>query len=599
MTVTVYPGPGVDSWTTPGFSLTGRSTRFAATVNGTSAYVYGYARTSPFTSTAWSGGATVQQSFVKFAADEDAVLVISRLPGGTAITSCTVYPSLATPVVAGGVVTLRVPPGVNLWVECNGDRANVLHVFSCPIIDDPVSAGDPNVVTWASTGRAVQSVNTGADTITFASPHGFVTGDPINPVSTGTLPTDTVGTWTVHDVLFAIRVSDTVIQVARTWDGAAVDLTNAGTGTLTIYPRFFRTAGATLLIEEGVHKFGRLFSMATDTTLYLAPGAVATGHFDTRGQTRITIRGPGVLDGTWGLSENVPADANVDAAQWWVFFAARDGTNWISELVLREFTLVAHPYHLTSAVGPSDATDVQVISPWYWRTDGIQLYASTDYLTCRMARVYSYVGDDNLALWNRWRDFEADGCYFFNSNNGCILGGYRPFVGRLGYTCVIRDSYAMNLARASAGRPGDNTSPAPGGTAIFHSWSSGKARQQGFGQFDITIERLTVCGPLAGMLWSIGNTEHPPHWGQGHLVGPGDDYGLQGHFTFRDWVVEQEPAQRSLLMARDKSNTCFDFEFDGITIAGVELTARNLHRFVDMDPGCFDIRVGKRTVKGY
>ena len=97
MTVEVYSSPGTATY---------QSTRYSATVNGSTAYVYGYSDTAVMPTLAWSAGATVQPAWFQFGADETATVAITRLAG--AITSAVVYPKDkgVTQSIAGGVLTL-------------------------------------------------------------------------------------------------------------------------------------------------------------------------------------------------------------------------------------------------------------------------------------------------------------------------------------------------------------------------------------------------------------------------------------------------------------------------------------------------------------
>lgn len=120
MTVEVYDGPGTESW---------RSTRFAATVAGTTAYVYGRSRTTLFDTAVWDASDTVEMSWLTYGSNATTTVVLSKVSGS--ITSVAIYPSDTgtTSTIAGGVCTLSVPTNVRLRIEVNGDRANVMHLF--------------------------------------------------------------------------------------------------------------------------------------------------------------------------------------------------------------------------------------------------------------------------------------------------------------------------------------------------------------------------------------------------------------------------------------------------------------------------------------
>jgi len=94
----------------------------------------------------------------------------------------------------------------------------------------------------------VSSVDTGADTITVSSTTTILTGTPVYLLSSGTVP----GGLTSAVVYYAIVASATTLKLALSEDYAiagtpVVDLTSAGTGTITLYPALGATAG------QGVH----------------------------------------------------------------------------------------------------------------------------------------------------------------------------------------------------------------------------------------------------------------------------------------------------------------------------------------------------------
>lgn len=82
--------------------------------------------------------------------------------------------------------------------------------------------------------KTVSSVDASANTLTFAAPHSFVTGDVVKITSSTTVPAG-LGT----SAYYVIYVSDTVIKLAATpqWaiDNNPIDITNTGTGTHKIY----------------------------------------------------------------------------------------------------------------------------------------------------------------------------------------------------------------------------------------------------------------------------------------------------------------------------------------------------------------------------
>jgi hypothetical protein len=106
----------------------------------------------------------------------------------------------------------------------------------------------PNATYWKSLEYQPQQafapgdVNTGTDRITFGSPHGFETNDPVDITNTGGLPVSYDGGSAIGTVAltigYVIAISSTVLQISLTQGGPPLDLTLAGSGTHRIHRRY-------------------------------------------------------------------------------------------------------------------------------------------------------------------------------------------------------------------------------------------------------------------------------------------------------------------------------------------------------------------------
>lgn len=109
-----------------------RSTRFSATVDGETPFVYGWRRTAEFGAPGlWEAGDMVEASFFTYGADEDCTIVVSLVSGS--ITSAVLYPKELGIVVTvgGGTATFTVTQAnlrKPLLLEVNGDTANLLGI---------------------------------------------------------------------------------------------------------------------------------------------------------------------------------------------------------------------------------------------------------------------------------------------------------------------------------------------------------------------------------------------------------------------------------------------------------------------------------------
>lgn len=101
-------------------------------------------------------------------------------------------------------------------------------VAGVPILS--ISTGASPLITVKNRTFAPADVNTGTETITITS-HGFINGQKVRFVSSGTLP---VGLTANIDV-FIIGATTNTFQVSATLAGSAINLTSQGTGTHTVF----------------------------------------------------------------------------------------------------------------------------------------------------------------------------------------------------------------------------------------------------------------------------------------------------------------------------------------------------------------------------
>lgn len=99
-----------------------QSARFSATVNGSTAFVYGHAQVTHVTSQKYTFGSTLEASWLKFGSDATATVVATNLSGS--ITSYELIPDNLTGVsatVASNTITVTMPVEAQLFVIVNDD----------------------------------------------------------------------------------------------------------------------------------------------------------------------------------------------------------------------------------------------------------------------------------------------------------------------------------------------------------------------------------------------------------------------------------------------------------------------------------------------
>lgn len=552
MTVELYSSPGTSTWT---------SAKFAATVNASSAYVYGYARTTRMETLAWDAGDTPEQSWFTYGADVTTTVVVS-LVDTTPITSAIVYPKDAgvTQEIAGGVLTLTVPTDVRLRVEVNGDRAEALHIFSSPL-KATVPAGTTN---WTTLGKTV-TVDTGTDRLVFGSAHGYTAGQKITITSTGTNPGDVGGAFSPHEQFFITEVDGLEISIGRN-EGDSIDLTTAGSGTIKVWPAFYSSTSSALYFGAGEHSIARLFDLANDVTVYIDGGAVVTGSFDLRGLDGVEIKGPGVLSGTFGEYEDVEG-SSFSTRLGYCMFLGYNGSKFEYDNSVQGITIVASPYYVNQE-GVWSWRNVHSISPWAWEADGF--YLSGQSAPGRLAEVYRcflFQGDDSLKIADDYQNTTVTETFVVNSANSCFHGYYWPANTDNGYTVNVLDCHAMHLGIADSDADGVGF-PVKGGNAIIKSWIDGWASDTLKGHFNTTFTGLRVWGPMASRLLSLGNRRYPYNDDNDR-----EQYGQLSNWTISDLVTEYEPGQISLILGKDASNAP-----SGITFSSIVLGASTVYR---------------------
>lgn len=107
--------------------------------------------------------------------------------------------------------------GAGINVEAGAGATDKLFITNNFSYDDQVEV------------RTVSTLDTVADSLTFVTRHGFQNGQRVRFATTGTLP----GGLSTGTDYYVFAVSENTIKVAATFGGSIVDITSAGSGTLT------------------------------------------------------------------------------------------------------------------------------------------------------------------------------------------------------------------------------------------------------------------------------------------------------------------------------------------------------------------------------
>lgn len=94
---------------------------------------------------------------------------------------------------------------------------------------------------------AAFTADAGADTISRGTNDGFANGDTVYVSSTATLPAGLAAA----TEYYVVGVAAATLQLAATYGGAAIDITDAGTGTHTIYQAINAMSAGPITVETG------------------------------------------------------------------------------------------------------------------------------------------------------------------------------------------------------------------------------------------------------------------------------------------------------------------------------------------------------------
>lgn len=134
------------------------------------------------------------------------------------------------------------PTAQGRWPTYWGDSFNTVGI-SGRLAEDSIEfgksgsgvlqAGGALNIAIHNTTKTISGVNTGTDVFTTSAPHGFTNKEKIQFASTGTLPAPLVAGTTYF--VIATNLDRTTFSVSLTRGGAILDITSAGTGTITCH----------------------------------------------------------------------------------------------------------------------------------------------------------------------------------------------------------------------------------------------------------------------------------------------------------------------------------------------------------------------------
>lgn len=295
--------------------------------------------------------------------------------------------------------------------------------------------------------------------------------------------------------------------------------------------------------------------------IYLDGGAFVRGNLDVTGTRNVQLMGPGVLSGDLWTSESIsayPFDI-------WVKFSMITG-DWFGgdAASVSGVTILASPaYNFFS--GARTASNVKILSPWFYSTDGFQGVSHVDHS-------FIFNGDNAFApgaAGTQNENVTITSCFGGTTENSVFTGGYYGFEAKKGYTALVDDVDVKTYL-------GDTGGP-PLLASVFQVYVDNNDPNAGYA--NQTYQNIRIEGDVSTPLLELKNTVYP--WGGPYAYDPplGNSY----NFVFRNISLEGTQKYRSEIKGWDASNGFHNVLLQNVSFGGTVVTAANLATYFDVN----------------
>jgi hypothetical protein len=295
--------------------------------------------------------------------------------------------------------------------------------------------------------------------------------------------------------------------------------------------------------------------------IYLDGGAFVRGNVDVTGTSNVQLMGPGVLSGDLWTSEGIsayPFDI-------WVKFAMITG-DWFGgdAATVSGVTILASPgYNFFG--GANTVSNVKVLSPWFYSTDGFQGVSHVDHS-------FIFNGDNAFApgaAGVQNGNVTITSCFGGTTENSVFTGGYFGFEAKKGYSALV-DDIDIKTYLSDAGGP-------PLLASVFQVYVDNNDPNAGYS--NQTYQNVRIEGNVATPLLELKNTVYP--WGGPYAYNPplGNSY----NFLFRNISLEGTQKYRSEIKGWDANNGFHNVVLDNVRFHGDPVTQANLGQYFDVN----------------
>ncbi len=341
-------------------------------------------------------------------------------------------------------------------------------------------------------------------------------------------------------------------------------------------------------VPSGATYFGPgVYNLATSTsghyfpanneTIYIDGGAWLRGNIDIRGKTNVRIMGPGVLSGDLWTSEAINALPTFNEKMAYAMvYGDWGGNNGTVEGV----TIVASPTYNFRG-GTRSATNVKLLSPWYYSTDGFQAVNHVD-------QSFAFIGDN--VFFPAWAGVGNDNVTITNSfagttNNSVFNGGFWGNDASNTYT-----SFADNIDIKTYNSDVWVPFGAPLSPAAFQIWVDNNNPTRGYS--NQTYQNIRIEGSLNVPVAMVKNMVYP--WGGPNAVTPplGNSYNL----VFKNITLEGTQKYLSELKGYDANNGFHNVVLDNWTMGGNLVTSANVGSYIGINSYVWGLSINPLTL---
>lgn len=473
------------------------STMYAATVNGNPLPLWSRSTDTSFSTAYWTAGQIVQQSFCNYAADEPALIVVSKISGPISVAK--VYandpagPIIPHTIIAG-TCRFTLPPDSCAWVEIDNLRGQPVLINSRPLVATPTG---PTVDTWN------------------------------------------------------------------------------GTQTRAV-------AGRTLVFPAGVHTIGQSFEVDPGASVFFHGEAWVVGslHFvGSAGGAR--LYGHGVLSGEWGST--VRGVIRTLPFEQWIPYCLVYGENATLQNTSVEGAILVDPPAIPIREGPNIYDRVCLVAPWWGNASGIWPGSKWPERSASVSKCSVFCHDDAFDFGEYLGSHTVSDSIVGSIASASFLVSYWPSPNSNSQHTAYRNTLVcLNFAGEDAGSTVllwcDGGSP----------YGGNEPDERHHVVSDVLFDGLDFVGSVInGIPFDLRNRFYPAAFG----LSQGQALGQIRNIIFRNVTFEVVPANRSLILGKDRLNTPHDIIFENVFFAGVRLTVANAATYINYNEFPYNIYI--------